>query len=326
MEPRKPAAGYEDRLGGLVAFGIIEILMGLGACVMGLLIFFVSATLMKDQAAPPKAGILLYLVIGALLIWLGIGALLARRWARALNLIFGWFWLVVGLVAGATLLFTLPSMLDHMGQSLPGSGESRFVKWFTLVFVGLFSLVFYVLIPGAMVLFYRSPHVKATCEARDPKTRWTDRCPLPLLALSLMYGFGVLFLLIFMPAYGFIFPFFGTLLSGAPGALAVGVTALLVAYSSIGFYRLQSLAWWVALGISLVGFASSFVTFSQIGLLEIYQRMGFPAQQIEAIRKTGLLDSNFILVQLSLSAVLTVGYLLWARKFLKRSEVPPAKP
>ena len=49
----------------------------------------------------------------------------------------------------------------------------------------------FVLLPIAWVLFYRSRHVQATCEARDPVARWTDACPLPVLALRVCLKKGV---------------------------------------------------------------------------------------------------------------------------------------
>jgi len=59
-----------------------------------------------------------------------------------------------------------------------------------IVALGFMGLLFIVL-PGGLILVYQSRHTKATCEARDPVPRWTDACPLPVLALSLMLGFGV---------------------------------------------------------------------------------------------------------------------------------------
>ena len=63
--------------------------------------------------------------------------------------------------------------------------------------------------------FYNSRHVKATCERRDPATRWTDACPLPVLGFCLWLLLGVPMLLI-MPLAGHgVMPFFGIFLSAA---------------------------------------------------------------------------------------------------------------
>ena len=48
---------------------------------------------------------------------------------------------------------------------------------------------FFIALPAVWIFFYKSRHVKATCEARDPVTRWTDACPLPVLGLCLWLWF-----------------------------------------------------------------------------------------------------------------------------------------
>ena len=52
-------------------------------------------------------------------------------------------------------------------------GTLALIKFFAIAT----TFVIYIVIPGVAVLFYRSPHVKHTCEVRDPVERWTDRCP-----------------------------------------------------------------------------------------------------------------------------------------------------
>ena len=60
----------------------------------------------------------------------------------------------------------------------------------------LFFLVFFILVPAVWTFFYNSRHVKATGEAPDPVTRWTDACPLPVLAICLWTWFCVPMMLI----------------------------------------------------------------------------------------------------------------------------------
>ena len=58
-----------------------------------------------------------------------------------------------------------------------------------MVIALLFLGVFFVILPAVWIFFYKSRQVKATCEARDPVARWTDACPLPVLALCLWFLF-----------------------------------------------------------------------------------------------------------------------------------------
>ena len=96
----------------------------------------------------------------------------------------------------------------------------------------LFFGVFFVLVPAVWTFFYNSRHVKATCEARDPVTRWTDACPLPVLGFCLWMLVAVPMML-FMPLTGHgVMPFFGMFLSGLPGALFCLVIAAIWGYAA----------------------------------------------------------------------------------------------
>jgi hypothetical protein len=101
MEPTLPPVPYKDRSVGLIIFGILTILLG---CLSGLLVplmLFAQMASAKTTGAPPPfsvilPGILLYGFLAVALVWLGIGSIMARRWARALLLIFSWSWLIMG--------------------------------------------------------------------------------------------------------------------------------------------------------------------------------------------------------------------------------------
>jgi hypothetical protein len=147
-----------------------------------------------------------------------------------------------------------------------------------------FMTVLYVLIPASLVLFYGSKNTKATCEHRDPQVRWTDKCPLPVLALSLLSGVFAVGMLInsFM---GWVTPFFGVFLSGFPGAIVILFYAVIMAYVSWGTYQLKIEAWWCALLMTIIWGASAVITFSRLGLMGFYEKMNLPAQQLEFTRK-----------------------------------------
>ena len=110
----------------------------------------------------------------------------------------------MGIIGLISMVLFMPDMYGQMGVS--GQAAMAFVG--VLMFVGMaLSAVMYVIIPGVLVMFYGSKHVKATCELWDPQIRWTDKCPLPVLALSLVAGLSAAW----MPLagfYGWIVPFF----------------------------------------------------------------------------------------------------------------------
>src|SRR5260370_37341773 len=89
--------------------------------------------------------------------------------------------------------------------------------------------------------------VKRTCELHDPKPRWTDRCPLPVLGLSLWLFFGALAMLIVPFAFRLVFPLFGILLVGWLGVIVSIVFAAVWLYAAWALYRLDRRGWWVFL-------------------------------------------------------------------------------
>ena len=116
-------------------------------------------------------------------------------------------------------------------------------------------------LPGIWMLFYRSKNVKMTCEVRDPVPRWTDRCPLPVLAVSLWAAVGTVAMLLFPIFYGGVLPFFGIFLSGISGSAVWLVIAVLWGYSARALYRLERSGWWILLAGTCLFSLSGFITY-----------------------------------------------------------------
>src|SRR4051812_1317302 len=106
--------GDRNRKGGLGVFGIFTTLFGVVAALLVPLMFFGQA--MAVKAGTPSSGglgpvVLIYGTLAIALVWLGIGSMMARRWARALLLVAAWNWLLVGLVSLAMMVIMLPRMM-----------------------------------------------------------------------------------------------------------------------------------------------------------------------------------------------------------------------
>jgi hypothetical protein len=180
--------------------------------------------------------------------------------------------------------------------------------------------------PFALVLFYTSRHVRVTCELADPQPAWTDACPLPVLAASLWMAFGTVMMLVIMAGGQAAVPLFGTLLVGAPGILASLPLVLIWAYLAWALYALRPAGWWAALAWFLVMGASAVVTFARVDLMELYARMGYPEQQLDAIRRMpGLTGANLAAYSAVMFAAM-VGYLLWIRRWFFRPPAPEPDP
>lgn len=329
MNELNPAGGpptvapYKDRSTGLIVFGIFTIMLGgmagLGALTIPLSLMVAPANAQVGLATLVPA-IALYGIAAVALIWLGIGSIMARRWARALLKIFSWSWLALGLFEIVALAFILPkrlanaSALAKPGQpTLPPAAMDG-----VLVVMFLVLGVIFVILPAAWTFFYNSPHVKATCEARNPAPSWTDACPLPVLALSL-WSWLCLPMMLFLPFSGhFAMPFFGMFITGVPAALFCLALAACWGFSGWLLYRLDVRGWWLILIAICIGAVSGMVTFAQHDMMEMYRLMNYPPEQVEQIQKTGLFEGNTMIWLMGASMLPFLGYLFFIKRYFRR--------
>lgn len=220
--PAAADAGFRDRSVGLAIFGAIQILLGIAAAMLA---FAVSAA-----PDPHPSSLLLFGAATLYFFAVGIGSIRARRWARALSVSVSGLWLAVGVLA--TLVGAI------VGES---SGLPR-------VIVGA------VIVPLALLLFYRVHDVGVTCDVRDPKTRWTDRVPLSVLALIMVMAFSAVSLIANLGDASSQLP---AAFQGAPAGVAVFALAVLFAYVAMQLYRLKQSAWWTTLMLQVVGTVSA---------------------------------------------------------------------
>jgi hypothetical protein len=317
---------YKDRSAGLILFGALEMLLALG-CLGMLALASLGFAVAPQGGAPvplrtmlPSLGI--YLLLGAFFAAMGIGTILARRWARTLMLIVSWLWMIVGILSLGVLLFVLPDLFDRI-QEIEGAGNPQaaemmgFVRGCALAVIALM----YVVLPGIFILFYRGRNVRATFEARDPVPRWTDRCPAPVLALSLILGYAA-FAFLVTAAIGAV-PFFGQVMTGPAAVLVLVVLAAMMVVLARAVYRLEPWSWWAVAAFWLLGSLSS-ASFVLGGFdwRALYAAMGMPTQEIEKLGLFEALQGPAMKVLVALSTAGTLGYLLWVRRFFHR----PARP
>jgi hypothetical protein len=323
---------FRDRSTGLNVFGAIEIV--LGALTFLLIPMMLLGALVSRRAggAMPAGSyiqnIISYTVAGTALIVLGVGAVRARRWACALNLILSWTWLVVGVLSTALITAILPTTFVAAMKTAAATGPSpaalsRGVLAVILTLGIAFCAVFLVVLPILFVVFYRKPDVAETCRRRDPVERWTDRCPLPVLALSLIFltGGARYFLMSFtLP----LFPLFGRYLTGLPATAALlgfAVVDLILAYA---LYRVRIGAWWAAIALLLLGLTSASLTFHRADLLQAYARMGWSSRQLQVMSASPVLRSGVHLYWGLSFTVIFLGYTLWTRRFFGNRAQPAA--
>ncbi len=116
------------------------------------------------------------------------------------------------------------------------------------------------LLPSVWTFFYSGKNVKATCEARDPVIRWTDACPLPVLAMCLWLSFSVLMMLVIpLAGHGVFSSLFGIFLSGSAGCDILSRPPPPSGALPPGcLYHLDQRGWWLILIAMCVYMVSSF--------------------------------------------------------------------
>jgi hypothetical protein len=318
--PSAPVPDFKDRRTGLIVFGILEIV--LGALVALMVVFLVlgralAATGGREQMPFGQMipTVVMYIVASAVLIALGIGSCQTRRWARALTLVVAWSWLVVGGASTVVMGFYLPKILNAsqaQGQTLP---EGTLVP---IVSIAIFFMsIFLVVVPGTLVFFYQSRHVKATCEARDPAPGWTDACPLRVLGVSVWLGFGAVIFLTMPLSTNGVFPVFGRILSGVSGILCCVILASVWAYSAWAIYRLRAHGWWIVVISLCVVTASTWITFTRIDLAEMYRLMGYSQQQVDLMKQYSFGHGGTVYLSVA-GAVPMLGFLLFVKRDFRR--------
>lgn len=282
-----PTTEFKDRKAGLIVAGVFEIIIGL------IYLLPMAAMMLPEvtQSVPDAAmAIAILAVMAVISIWLGVGTLMARRWARALSLLIAWGWLGAGLAILAYGLFAQ--------NVLPGM-------------VGMIVLI--TLVAAAFVLFYGGKNVKATFEARDPRVRWTDKCPLPVLVLSLSYALIAVSALIGLYADTPI-PFFGALLTGLASKAYYLLQLTLAAYLAWGTYRLARNAWVISVVLTVLFGASAVLSYSIIDMTTLYRAMNVPFDQIAMMREQGW-DTTRIATITGALTLAWLGYLVYVKKY-----------
>ena len=325
IPPIQPS--YKDRRTGLIVFGIFAILVGAFCALLVPLAFFGQMMAARQlgttfDASAAVVSAVVYGLLAAGLIWLGVGSVLARRWARALLLCLGWIGLVIGLISLPAVFGVMNSIGDILRAQDPSVSPGK-VSTVRSVLLAI-AFIIYIAIPGAAVLFYRSAHVRHTCEVRDPVRRWTDRCPLPVLALTLINAFAIPILLLTLPFYGRVFPLAGFVVQGRPARLLWVVVIVFMAYVARGLYRLDLRAWWIYTAGTLVLWTSSLVTLLWIGPMEFYRQMGLPQSQLDLMANSPLIRPASILWISLPSVAIFLGYLRYVRRYFAPAKDRPA--
>jgi len=325
-EPPVYAPRFKDTKGRLVVVGVFEII-GAAFCMLMLATAVVGKLLAPRAREQPSIATFAVLIVAltALLLILGVGSINTRRWARAIGLCVGWIGLVVGIVGVGFIIASIPALRTLLQSQAQATGRPLPVHASNAVVIVIVATVtfFYVVIPGALVLFYRGDNVRRTCEARDTKPRWTDRVPLPILATVLINAGTALALLCTIPTYGRACLVFGALLVGHTAiAVYVLLTALFV-YLTAGLYRIDRRAYWIYLASTLILAVNAWMSFRSDGLMRLYRALDLPAVQLNALAKSPFMTSGAVGDGVVASSIAMLLWALWLKRYFTDATPPP---
>lgn len=318
---------YYDRSTGLVVFGVLTIGMGC-LCALAVPLMFLGAAFSAKTPGGSipmwslTPSIIMYGVMAVAFIWLGIGSIRARRWARALLLILSWSWLGIGVIAMIMMAFLLPRIMLNI--PVPATGTADHTAAFQtamkigMAFAFVIDGIIFVVIPAIWTFFYNSRHVKLTCEWRDPVPRWTDACPLPVLGLCIWLLYSALMMLTMPISLHGVMPFFGMFITGLPSLIFCLANAGLWILAAGLLYQLDVRGWWLIMVVFFVYMVSSVMTFAQHDIMEMYRLMDYPQAQMDQIEKLGMFKGH-IMIWIMLSCTLPVlGYLFFIKRYFRR--------
>ena len=187
--------------------------------------------------------------------------------------------------------------------------------YFTVLILILLQVVF----PLFAIVFYGLKGVEATCERRNPEPCWTDRCPLPLLAISFISALGCLSL-VAGATTNFVVFLFGHVVNGISGALVLAGVSVASGYVGWGAYNRWIHAWWGAYALIVLTSSSMMLTFSETDIETLYTHMGYSPGQIIRLQEFYPFNSALFIFISCLWGIMACGYLVWVRDCFRREK------
>ena len=161
--PAPPPTPLPARRGWVIAFGVIEILLGLGCLLLAVfvaLFFLREGSVEQMPGRSPIVGMVVgggfYLLISAFFFAGGIGSVRCKNWARILMMIGSGVWLGFGVLGVVAVSILLPKVLKTRASASPGAEHLV-----AALAIGM-EAFFGVLLPLVFLIFYTRKSVRAT--------------------------------------------------------------------------------------------------------------------------------------------------------------------
>ena len=306
------AVPHKDRKGWLIAFGVIEIMLGICSLLMCALMLTAPFLLKPEHAAGTPAGFAtasmvlgagFYVSIAAFFLVVGIGSIKRRNWARILAMIGSGLWLALGTLAILLVLFLLPKI---MAVQHPIPPPAQHVQHIILGVMVLVAILFGILLPLAFLIFYSRKSVKATFLARDgvsvaagPPAR---KLPVPVTILVIWEAFGAVSALLSLIWPMHVTFLFGYVIRGWTMIALVLVFSAMSGAAAWLIYKVRMTGWILALLKVLFFGASTGVSLATGGMSRLLVKTG--QEQI------ALLFPQFFTVIMTGTLIVCTAYLV----------------
>ncbi|WP_372805851.1 hypothetical protein [Pontiella sp.] len=301
----------KDRSTGLQIAGVLEI-------ILGVLSFSLAMLLLIVVSASGLAGLKtshFWIAMGFqffLTGWLtvmGLGSIKAKRWARALVLVGAWTAVFFGTLALALVLYILPELIGLMMDSGLVAPTAAMPALYFVIFV---LFVLQIVFPLAAISFYSMNGVRVTCERRNPDPCWTDRVPLPLLAMGFISTMGC-FSIVTGATTNYVVFLFGKVVMGMPGAAIVALLSIGFGYVGWGAFTRKIHAWWGGYALVLLTCSSMMLTFAEMDMETLYGQMGYSPEQIVQLGHSDAFNPAMLTFVCCIWGIMACIFLVWVR-------------
>ena len=247
-----------------------------------------------------------YYLIAAVCLPLAIGHIRLRRWGLTLAQLYAWFWLGAGILLVVNSVLLIPSAF--------GLDLEREIIINRVILVGVSSLIVLVILPLLALWFYKSDKVRSVFETHDPNLYWTERYPLPLLAVLILLLISIIAIHVAM-FFQAIFPLFGRILLGRQSVYILAFCILVFIILVYGIARLKIWAWWGSLVYVSLLTISSVMTFSRYRFYDIVQMMNLPAYELEFIDKMLLIHDYRLVGLITIPLLVALVLIIYSKRY-----------
>lgn len=342
-----PVAEFRPKNGAILATGILLGLTGLMMVGTGFLTLIQTFAMQQIAKADPKAmselagmqdmmwtasliNLVFYGGLGVLFLCIAYGCITYRRWARPFALTLGWGWIFMGISMLISLSVMMGGIKDLMGRTMEkaaktspgGAAMPPMDGIFTVIMVIYFVMIviFLIALPAVILWLQWGEDVRRTYESRDPKVRWTDRQPAPLIGMTIA---AALFAACSVP-YLFMMqsPLMKAFLPVGPLKYLWLLIPFVWAYVAWGTYRRQIAAWILAVLALVAGVWFGFSAMSGIDWDLFFKQIGIPEKDLgDLVTMSKEIYTPSRMGVLMIGAMLpTFGFLIWVLRYFRRAE------